>query len=157
MSDYERILRKQSKRRSVFLLSLALKGLVAVVMLAALSMAYSGTAYADCNGYTCSNIPNSCYAQPGTCCEDGAYQLGAQCCQGGGACAQGSNCWGSNGGTSICCPAGTQGYQDGGCAPIGISDYCGLQNGSTYYCTAGHGLCTWTTIDHSPSAAKCTN
>lgn len=78
-------------------------------------------------------------------CEDGyCYDLGASCCRGGGACAAGSNCWATgSGATSHCCKLGSQGYRDGGCAPIGISDYCGR---STYCmrgrCTADGGCRT---------------
>lgn len=68
-------------------------------------------------------------------CEDGyCYDLGASCCRGGGACAAGSNCWATgSGATSHCCKLGSQGYRDGGCAPIGISDYCGRST----YCMRG--------------------
>jgi hypothetical protein len=67
-------------------------------------------------------------------CEDGlCYDGGAACCRGGGACRLGYECWLGNSGGSFCCPTGQVGYKDGGCAPSGISDYCG----GGVYCAKG--------------------
>src|ERR1051326_3418115 len=66
-------------------------------------------------------------------CEDGlCYPWGSSCCGGGGACRAGYECWGRPG-QSHCCRTGQQGYRDGGCAPVGISDYCA----NSTYCTRG--------------------
>jgi hypothetical protein len=75
-------------------------------------------------------------------CEDGCYAMGAQCCQGGGACNAGYNCWrGTSSSGTFCCPSGTYGTNDGYCIPNGFPEYCG----GGHYCVvgvcAGGGMC----------------
>ncbi len=143
----------------------ALKILSVLATTLTLSIGFAGAAWADCSpGYgTCPGL-SGCYpldtvccangaGQPGSvccrfdgrpyaagavCCENGAFEPGSQCCKGGGACKAGSNCWGGNGPTH-CCPAGSVGYKDGGCAPAGADDYCG----HSLYCAAGKGKCVF--------------
>jgi len=70
-------------------------------------------------------------------CADGlCYSLGAQCCavaSGGGACRIGYQCFRDSHNSNFCCQLGHNGYLDRGCAPSGISDYCGQSR----YCWRG--------------------
>lgn len=119
------MLRHRAHLRFAAMPRAALGALWIAVTLATLSVGFAGAAGAQ-------------VCPPGTgLCNDGlCYPLGSQCCSpatGGGACNQGSNCWAGNNTGNFCCPVGSVGYRDGGCAPIGISDYCG----SGRFCTRG--------------------
>jgi len=109
---------------------LALAGPCAILTLAAVNLSMTGAARAQ-------------QCAPGNAlCEDGCYAMGAQCCQGGGACNAGNNCWrGTSTNGTFCCPSGTYGTNDGYCIPNGFPEYCG----GGHYCVvgvcAGGGMC----------------
>ncbi len=120
--------------RGARFLSLAWTVACVVVTLAAFNIGTAGPSHAACPpGYgTCPNL-DLCYPLNSSCCSDGAYEAGSECCQGGGACRSGFHCWGGAGVQTICCPEGSVGYKDGGCAPSTASDYCG----NNRYCNTG--------------------
>jgi hypothetical protein len=130
--------RRSSELRGSSVLRAARNAALVLLTVLGLSLGWAGAARADCPpGYgVCPNL-NMCWPLGSACCEDAAYPAGSQCCQGGGACQAGFNCWGGGGSTTHCCPGGTVGYKDGGCAPADADDYCG----GNRYCASGAGRC----------------
>lgn len=108
----------------------ALSALFIVVTLAALSAGFARVAHAQ-----------TCDTGYGVCPDNLCYPMGSQCCNGGGACNAGYNCWRGTSSGNFCCPGGTYGTNDGYCTPNGFQ-YCG----GGHYCVTGYccssGCCT---------------
>src|ERR1700689_1742274 len=94
-----------SSVRNIAIFRLALRALCVLLACAILSIGLAGPSRAQ-----------ECPAGNGLCSDGLCYPLGYQCCNGGGACSAGNNCWAANSG-NICCPGGTTGTRDGYCAP----------------------------------------
>jgi hypothetical protein len=126
-----KMFRRAGDRRETSAFRLALSALCLVVTLAALSMGPAGVVHAQqCDvGYGVCSGDNLC------------YPMGSQCCNGGGACNAGYNCWRGTSAGNFCCPGGTFGTNDGYCTPNGFQ-YCG----AGHYCVVGYccsgGCCT---------------
>lgn len=91
-----RILQIGVKSRDTLALRWALSALFIVVTLAALSGGLASVARAQ-----------TCDTGYGVCPDNLCYPMGSQCCNGGGACNAGYNCWRGTSSGNFCCPGGT--------------------------------------------------
>ena len=118
----------EPRRTSAWRLALSAFFILAAVV--ALNAGLVGVAHAQ-----------TCDTGYGLCQDNLCYPMGSQCCNGGGACNAGYNCWRGTSAGNFCCPGGTYGTNDGYCTPNGFQ-YCG----GGHYCVTGYccsgGCCT---------------